>query len=87
MLSLWFAAFCVSRIPLMNSPDLTVWQVALIIQSVPYAAAVIVSLVSALRLPAALIGVAGEGSQPSPAPAQGAAGSLKPVYQAPVDDR
>ena len=85
MVSLWLAAFSVSRIPLMDSPDLTVWQFALVIQSVPYAAAVIMSLVSALRLPASLIGVAGERQQPSHA-GQSAAGSLKPVLRAPVDD-
>jgi len=67
MLGLWFAAFGVSRIPeidgdlpgLIGSPDLTVWVAVLLIQSLPYAAAVVVSLVSALGLPARWIGEAG----------------------------
>ena len=67
MLGLWFAAFGVSRIPeidgdlpgLIGSPDLTVWVAVLLIQSLPYAAAVVVSLVSALGLPAHWIGEAG----------------------------
>ncbi len=64
---LWFAAWAVSRIPtfdgdlpgLVGSPDLSVWVAVLLIQSIPYAAAVIVSLVSALDLPGAWIGEAG----------------------------
>jgi len=67
MLGLWFAAFGVSRIPqldgdlpgLVGSPDLTVWVTVLLIQSMPYAAAVIVSLASALKLRADWIGEAG----------------------------
>ncbi len=67
MLALWFAAWAVSRIPtfdgdlpgLVGSPDLSVWVAVLLIQSIPYAAAVIVSLVSALDLPGAWIGEAG----------------------------
>ena len=64
---LWFAAYAVSRIPtfdgdrpeLMGSPDLTVWVTVLLIQSVPYAAAVLASLASAVRLPGDWIGEAG----------------------------
>ena len=67
MLGLWFAAFAVSRIPdfdgdlpgLVGSPDLSVWIAVLLIQSIPYAAAVFVSLVSAFDLPGAWIGEAG----------------------------
>ena len=67
MLGLWFAAFAVGRIPdfdgdlpgLVGSPDLSVWVAVLLIQSIPYAAAVFVSLVSAFDLPGARIGEAG----------------------------
>jgi exo-beta-1,3-glucanase (GH17 family)/cellulose synthase/poly-beta-1,6-N-acetylglucosamine synthase-like glycosyltransferase len=67
MLGLWIAAFGVSRIPdfdgdlpgLLGSPDLTVWVTVLLIQSLPYAAAVIMSLISALGLRADWIGEAG----------------------------
>jgi cellulose synthase/poly-beta-1,6-N-acetylglucosamine synthase-like glycosyltransferase len=67
MVGLWCAAFGVSRIPgldgdkteLLGSPDLTVWVTVLLIQSIPYAAAVIVSLVNALGLPGGWIGEAG----------------------------
>jgi hypothetical protein len=67
MLGLWFAAFAVSRIPsfdgdlpgLVGSPDLSVWVIVLLIQSIPYAASVLVSLVSALDLPGAWLGEAG----------------------------
>jgi len=38
------------------SPDLTVWLVALLIQSIQYAAALLVSLTSAFNIPAALLG-------------------------------
>jgi exo-beta-1,3-glucanase (GH17 family)/cellulose synthase/poly-beta-1,6-N-acetylglucosamine synthase-like glycosyltransferase len=68
MAGLWFAAFGVSRIPaldgdlpgLVGGPDLTVWVAVLLVQSIPYAAAVIVSLVSALGLPGRWIGEAGD---------------------------
>jgi exo-beta-1,3-glucanase (GH17 family)/cellulose synthase/poly-beta-1,6-N-acetylglucosamine synthase-like glycosyltransferase len=66
MLGLWVAAFAVSRIPdidgdmpgLVGSPDLTVWVTVLLVQSIPYAATVIVSLVSSLNLPGDWIGEA-----------------------------
>jgi exo-beta-1,3-glucanase (GH17 family)/cellulose synthase/poly-beta-1,6-N-acetylglucosamine synthase-like glycosyltransferase len=71
MLGLWFAAFAVSRIPtfdgdlpgLVGSPDLSVWVAVLLIQSIPYAAAVFVSMVSALDLPGGWIGEAGKGDR------------------------
>jgi hypothetical protein len=67
MLGLWSAAFGVSRIPqldgdltgLVGSPDLSVWVTVLLVQSMPYAAAVIASLASALKLRADWIGEAG----------------------------
>jgi exo-beta-1,3-glucanase (GH17 family)/cellulose synthase/poly-beta-1,6-N-acetylglucosamine synthase-like glycosyltransferase len=67
MVGLWTAAFAVSRIPsfdgeltgLVGGPDLSVWVTVLLIQSIPYAAAVVVALVNALDLPAHWIGEAG----------------------------
>jgi hypothetical protein len=47
----------------MGSPDLAVWIFVLIIQTVPYIAAIIMSLMSALPLPASIIG-APSGSHP-----------------------
>jgi hypothetical protein len=40
----------------MKGPDVSVWVAVLLIQAVPYAAAVLVSLVSALSLPARWLG-------------------------------
>jgi exo-beta-1,3-glucanase (GH17 family)/cellulose synthase/poly-beta-1,6-N-acetylglucosamine synthase-like glycosyltransferase len=70
MVGLWFAAFAVSRIPsfdgdlpgLVGSPDLSIWVIVLLIQSIPYAASVVVSLVSALDLPGSWLGEAGPGA-------------------------
>ncbi len=59
MTALWLGAWAVHRIPLMQSPDMTVWQIALLIQSVPYAASLLVSSLSAAKLPAHLIGETG----------------------------
>jgi hypothetical protein len=67
MAGLWLSAWGVSRIPsmdgdlpgLMGGPDLSVWVAVLLIQSLPYAATVLVSLVNALELPGAWIGEAG----------------------------
>jgi cellulose synthase/poly-beta-1,6-N-acetylglucosamine synthase-like glycosyltransferase len=66
MCGLWVAAFAVSSIPqmdgdnpgLVGSPDLTVWVTVLLVQSIPYAAAVIVSLVSSMKLRGDWIGEA-----------------------------
>jgi len=66
MCGLWMAAFAVSSIPqmdgdlpgLVGSPDLTVWVTVLLVQSIPYAAAVMVSLVSSLQLRGDWIGEA-----------------------------
>jgi exo-beta-1,3-glucanase (GH17 family)/cellulose synthase/poly-beta-1,6-N-acetylglucosamine synthase-like glycosyltransferase len=57
MLALWCCAIGVRTIPKeMASPDLTVWLAALLIQSIQYAAALLVSLVSAFNIPASLLG-------------------------------
>jgi cellulose synthase/poly-beta-1,6-N-acetylglucosamine synthase-like glycosyltransferase/exo-beta-1,3-glucanase (GH17 family) len=57
MLALWICVIGIRTIPNdMASTDLTVWLAALQIQSIPYAAALLVSLTSAFRLPASLLG-------------------------------
>ncbi len=56
-IALLLAAWGVSAIELMGSPDLSVWILVLLVQTVPYLAAIIMSLVSALPLPARLIGI------------------------------
>jgi hypothetical protein len=57
MLALWCCAIGVRTIPKeMASPDLTVWLAALLIQSIQYAAALLVSLISAFNIPASLLG-------------------------------
>ncbi len=56
MLALWLCAWGVAHAPLMASPDRLAWIVVLLIQSVPYAAAIFTSLVSAFPLPARLMG-------------------------------
>ena len=72
MCGLWIAAYAVSSIPdmdgdlpgLVGSPDLTVWVTVLLVQSIPYAATVIVSLVSSLHLPGHWIGEACDAHDP-----------------------
>jgi cellulose synthase/poly-beta-1,6-N-acetylglucosamine synthase-like glycosyltransferase len=54
--ALLLAAWGVASIKQMGSPDLAVWIFVLIIQTVPYVAAIIMSLLSALPLPARIIG-------------------------------
>jgi exo-beta-1,3-glucanase (GH17 family)/cellulose synthase/poly-beta-1,6-N-acetylglucosamine synthase-like glycosyltransferase len=57
MIALWCCAIGIRTIPKeMASPDLTVWLAALLIQSIQYAAALLVSLASAFRIPASLLG-------------------------------
>jgi exo-beta-1,3-glucanase (GH17 family)/cellulose synthase/poly-beta-1,6-N-acetylglucosamine synthase-like glycosyltransferase len=57
MLALWASAIGIHSIPKeIASPDLTVWLAALLIQSIPYAAALLVSLASAFQFPASLLG-------------------------------
>jgi exo-beta-1,3-glucanase (GH17 family)/cellulose synthase/poly-beta-1,6-N-acetylglucosamine synthase-like glycosyltransferase len=67
MTGLMLSAFATSQIPgldgdlpgLMGGPDLTVWVAVLLMQSLPYAATVLVSLVNALELPGRWIGEMG----------------------------
>jgi len=57
MLALWVAALGLQTVPEeLSSPDLSVWTAVLLIQSIPYAAALVVSLVSAFNLPARWLG-------------------------------
>ncbi|HEY6453113.1 MAG TPA: glycosyltransferase [Steroidobacteraceae bacterium] len=57
MLALWACAIGIRTMPDdLASTDLTVWLAVLLIQSIPYAAALLVSLASAFKLPAALLG-------------------------------
>jgi exo-beta-1,3-glucanase (GH17 family)/cellulose synthase/poly-beta-1,6-N-acetylglucosamine synthase-like glycosyltransferase len=56
MLALWLSAWGVAHTPQMDSPDRLAWIVVLLIQSVPYAATILTSLVSAFSLPANLMG-------------------------------
>jgi exo-beta-1,3-glucanase (GH17 family)/cellulose synthase/poly-beta-1,6-N-acetylglucosamine synthase-like glycosyltransferase len=55
--ALTLAAIGVAHIDTMSSPDLGVWMIVLLVQSIPYWAAVAMSLVSALPIPARVIGV------------------------------
>jgi hypothetical protein len=64
MLGLWLAAFGVTQVPEeLTSPDRAMWIIMLLIQSLPYFAAVLVSLASAFPLPARLLGEAPRVSQ------------------------
>jgi exo-beta-1,3-glucanase (GH17 family)/cellulose synthase/poly-beta-1,6-N-acetylglucosamine synthase-like glycosyltransferase len=57
MLGLWLAAFAVTQVPeQLNSPDRAMWTIMLLIQSLPYFAALLVSLASAFPLSASLLG-------------------------------
>jgi exo-beta-1,3-glucanase (GH17 family)/cellulose synthase/poly-beta-1,6-N-acetylglucosamine synthase-like glycosyltransferase len=57
MIALWCCAIGIRTIPKeMASPDLTVWLAALLIQSIQYTAALLVSLASAFNIPASLLG-------------------------------
>jgi cellulose synthase/poly-beta-1,6-N-acetylglucosamine synthase-like glycosyltransferase len=57
MVALWLSAWACSRVsPLLQGPDRFAWIAVLLIQSVPYASAVVASLVSAFPLPARLLG-------------------------------
>ena len=55
-IALLLGAYAVSEIALMDSPDMRAWIIVMIVQSVPYVAAVIVSVMSSLKLPASMIG-------------------------------
>jgi exo-beta-1,3-glucanase (GH17 family)/cellulose synthase/poly-beta-1,6-N-acetylglucosamine synthase-like glycosyltransferase len=57
LLALLTAAWGLTRLPEeLKGPDVSVWVAVLLIQAVPYGAAVLVSLVSALSLPARWLG-------------------------------
>jgi hypothetical protein len=61
MLALWACAFGVVYVTqhtpgLGSGPDLSIWIIVLIIQSTPYFAALLISMASAFRLPASLLG-------------------------------
>jgi exo-beta-1,3-glucanase (GH17 family)/cellulose synthase/poly-beta-1,6-N-acetylglucosamine synthase-like glycosyltransferase len=57
LIALSFCAIMVMNIPdEIRGPDLTVWILVLLIQSIPYLAAVLVSFISAFPLPARLLG-------------------------------
>ena len=61
LLALWVGAYGVVTVQGTEMPDVTLWAVMLLVQSVPYAAAVCMSLVGALpQLPARLVGALGE---------------------------
>ncbi|HEX2790225.1 MAG TPA: glycosyltransferase [Steroidobacteraceae bacterium] len=67
MIALWCCAIGIRTIPKeMASPDLTVWIAALLIQSIQYTAALLLSLTSAFNIPASLLGTsAGELTKPA----------------------
>ena len=86
MAGLWFAAFAASRLPSMpgvvDSPDLTVWVAVMLVQSLPYAAAVVVALASCLDLSGRWIGEAGgigTGALPDEPVADGSAATADPL--------
>jgi glycosyltransferase involved in cell wall biosynthesis len=55
--ALLLAALAISSIDQMGSPDLAVWILVLLVQTIPYVAAIAMSLLSALPLPASLVDV------------------------------
>jgi exo-beta-1,3-glucanase (GH17 family)/cellulose synthase/poly-beta-1,6-N-acetylglucosamine synthase-like glycosyltransferase len=69
MLGLWLSAWGVSHVTTLQTrgPDRFAWIVVLLIQSVPYASSLIVSLASAFPLPAKLLG---RGYRPAAHPPQ-----------------
>jgi len=60
MLALWACAagvaYTSAKANLYSGPDLSVWIIVLLIQSSPYLAALLISLASAFRLPASILG-------------------------------
>jgi len=57
MLSLWLAAYAVARYTPMNSPDAYLWEIMLLIQSVPYTASVLMGVISGFpKMSARLVG-------------------------------
>ena len=66
MVTLWLAAWGIMRIPQeIGSPDRNMWIAVLLIQSIPYAASLAVSLVSAFPIPASVLGVSPDNYQSS----------------------
>ena len=60
MLALWLAAYGVTSLTPMNSPDAYLWVIMLLIQSVPYAASFLVAVISGIpRMSARLLGRSG----------------------------
>ena len=56
MVALWVAAYGVAHLQGIDTPDLIVWDIVLLVQSIPYAAAVFMSLVSGFsKIPNKLI--------------------------------
>jgi len=80
-IALLLAAWGVSEIDLMGSPDLAIWIVVLLIQTVPYLATIAMSLVSALSLPAQVVGL----PQAFERPGSPAGGALPGVADAALD--
>ena len=62
----------------LKGPDVSVWVAVLLIQAVPYAAAVLVSLVSALSLPARWLGPAGRCSRAEARPTASPSRAARP---------
>ncbi len=68
MLALWLGAYGALQAQGMDMLDVKVWSLMLVVQSLPYLAAVVLALVSALpNLPARLVGVMGTLDDPGPA--------------------
>jgi exo-beta-1,3-glucanase (GH17 family)/cellulose synthase/poly-beta-1,6-N-acetylglucosamine synthase-like glycosyltransferase len=68
MVALLGCAWAVHDIPHeISSPDRRVWEIALVIQSIPYAAALLVSLASSFNLPASLLEHRTKKPKPQPA--------------------
>jgi exo-beta-1,3-glucanase (GH17 family)/cellulose synthase/poly-beta-1,6-N-acetylglucosamine synthase-like glycosyltransferase len=62
--ALLLAASAIWSIDQMGSPDLAVWIVVLLVQTIPYVAAIAMSLLSALPLPASLVDVPATARRP-----------------------
>ncbi len=61
LIAMLIAALGLTRLPEeLKGPDTSVWVAVLLIQAVPYGAAVLVSIVSALSLPARWLGLVKE---------------------------
>jgi exo-beta-1,3-glucanase (GH17 family)/cellulose synthase/poly-beta-1,6-N-acetylglucosamine synthase-like glycosyltransferase len=69
LLGLWVAAWGVLEVQGRDMLDIKVWALMLVVQSIPYAASGMMSLISALpRLPARLVGIMGELQEELPTP-------------------